>query len=164
MDSSESFYAATSFVLSSSWGTPSCLVQASFSPRCLGSLQKQWGANTRNGWPCAYEIGCSHRNSEREATILNKSSEVNWVFPTLDYRNWNAFMNKENIFSHRQKSSAALFVFITCEHQILLPASQWHLSLFSLQILRLGQPAAECVCSDALLLDEHHAVKSKLKQ
>lgn len=55
-------------------------------------------------------------------------------------------------------------VFITCEHQILLPASQWHLSLFSLQILHLDQPAGGCVCSDALLLDEHRAVKLKLKQ
>lgn len=51
-----------------------------------------------------------------------------------------------------------------CEHQILLPASQWHLSLFPLQILRLGQPAGGCVCSDALLLDEHQAGKSKHKQ
>lgn len=50
-----------------------------------------------------------------------------------------------------------------CERQILLLAGQWHLSLFSLQILRSAPAAGGFVCSDALLLDERHAMKSKLK-
>lgn len=42
--------------------------------------------------------------------LLNKRSEVDFILPALDDTNWNAFMNKENISTQRQKCCLALLL------------------------------------------------------
>lgn len=52
MDSFARSHVATCFPLCSSWGSPSCTVQLSFSRWGLGALQKQILSNTGNGSQC----------------------------------------------------------------------------------------------------------------
>lgn len=42
--------------------------------------------------------------------MLNKTREVDLILPALDNTNRNAFTNKENISTQRQKSCIALFL------------------------------------------------------
>lgn len=42
--------------------------------------------------------------------VLNKRSEVDFILPALDDTNWNAFMNKANISTQRQKLCIALLL------------------------------------------------------